>query len=250
MSWPNEPAQQAVHRTVITAPALSATMAILGRHSGARNSGAGTGRFGLAGLALIALLLSACASAPMPTPISHGARSPLIPSPADPVAPAYDASSQPIVLSNQPPSECVPFARTESGVQIYGDAVTWWAQADGRYPRSGHPAEGSVLVLRGWNDETRGHVAVVRSIISERMIRVDHANWLHTGEISLNVPVADVSPDNDWSEVRVWNVPAGAWGGRVYLAQGFVHPIGPIPPPYEPPAALTADPSTGQPPVG
>ena len=120
--------------------------------------------------------------------------------------------------------ECVPYARALSGVQIWGDAVTWWAQAESKYVRSGRPAEGSVLVLRGWNDERRGHVAVVKVILSERMIRVDHANWMHKGEVSINVPVVDVSPANDWSQVRVWHVPGNYWGGRTYEAQGFIHP--------------------------
>ena len=29
--------------------------------------------------------------------------------------------------------QCVPFARAASGIQIYGDAWTWWDQAEGRY---------------------------------------------------------------------------------------------------------------------
>src|SRR3982750_166961 len=31
--------------------------------------------------------------------------------------------------------QCVPFARAASGIQIYGDAWTWWSQAEGRYRR-------------------------------------------------------------------------------------------------------------------
>lgn len=194
-------------------------------------------------LALLALALSACAST-TPAPITYGHTSPLLtsvtPTPrpalppprpsapptlpyADLATPPFDTIEAPVVLADQPYSECVPYARGASGVAIYGDAVTWWAQADGRYPRSSHPAEGSVLVLRGWNDDTRGHVAVVRAILSSRMIEVDHANWLGTGEVSLNVPVIDVSEANDWSEVRVWNIPDNHWGGRVYDAQGFIH---------------------------
>jgi hypothetical protein len=200
-------------------------------------------RLGLIALGLIALGLSACASNPSPAPISYLHAHILPPSAAVRPAPlpidrgllAYETASEPVILANQPPSECVPFARSESGVQIFGDAVTWWVQADGRYARSGHPAEGAVLVLRGWSDDARGHVAVVRAIDSDRMIRVDHANWMHGGEISLNVPVADVSPDNDWSQVRVWNISAGDWGGRVYQTQGFIHPYGGlIPPPGGP----------------
>ena len=29
--------------------------------------------------------------------------------------------------------QCVPFARLMSGIQIFGDAHTWWQQAAGRY---------------------------------------------------------------------------------------------------------------------
>ncbi len=29
---------------------------------------------------------------------------------------------------------------------------------------------------------------------------------------------------NDWSQVRVWHIPGGYWGGRTYEARGFIHP--------------------------
>ena len=32
----------------------------------------------------------------------------------------------------QPYLQCVPYARQVSGIQIYGDAWTWWDQAEGR----------------------------------------------------------------------------------------------------------------------
>ena len=178
---------------------------------------------------LFALFASACAST-RPAPIAYANVRPPAPAAATPstipppLLPSAPDSATPFILTDQPPSECVPYARNISGVQIWGDAVTWWAQADGKYVRSGRPAEGSVLVLRGWNDERRGHVSVVKEIINERMIRVDHANWMRGGEVSINVPVADVSPDNDWSQVRVWHVPGGYWGGRTYQVQGFIHP--------------------------
>lgn len=121
--------------------------------------------------------------------------------------------------------QCVPFAREASGVQIYGNANTWWAQAAGRYPRSNVPAFGSVFVLHGYNTTARGHVAVVTHIDSSRVIRVDQANWLNGGEISRGVPVIDVSPNNDWTEVRIWHIPGGQWGARVYRADGFIHPF-------------------------
>ncbi|WP_395645780.1 CHAP domain-containing protein [Terricaulis sp.] len=171
--------------------------------------------------ALLAAALAACASTP--APISAGGWS--RPRPQAEERLPYDPGAPPRVLSGRAPLQCVPFARTESGIEIYGDANTWWRQAAGRYPRSNSPAPGSVFVMRGYNDPGRGHVAVVVDTVSPRLIRVDHANWLNRGEISVGVPVLDVSPNNDWTEVRVWNVPQAHWGGRVYQADGFIHPF-------------------------
>jgi hypothetical protein len=185
---------------------------------------------------LVAFAFSACSSTPAPIVYANRAPPPAsrTPPPApSPAAPAldltttpFDADTAPRILYDLPASECVPYAREQSGIQIRGDAVTWWERADGLYPRSSRPAEGSVLVLRGWQDDRRGHVSVVKAIVSSRLIRVDHANWLHGGEVSIDVPVIDVSAANDWSEVRVWHIPGGYWGGRTYQAQGFIHPIG------------------------
>ena len=127
----------------------------------------------------------------------------------------------------RPPSsvlQCVPYAREHSHISIYGDAYTWWDQAEGRYARSTAPSEGSVLVLYNYAGSERAHLAVVRSVTDSREIRVDHANWFDDGEIFVNDPVRDVSPDNDWSQVRVYNVRGGAWGGRIYPVQGFIEP--------------------------
>lgn len=118
--------------------------------------------------------------------------------------------------------QCVPFARKESGVEIYGDAHTWWRQANGLYETTAVPEEGGVMVLRGFNTNNRGHVALVREVVSSRLIIVDHANWLNTGEITRNVPVRDVSPNGDWSQVQVWHVPGRHWGSRTYNVQGFI----------------------------
>lgn len=172
-------------------------------------------------LAGVAFAVSACASTP--APISTAAHTGWPGGRGGPVP--YDPASPPRVADYAARLQCVPYARRISGVEIYGDANTWWAQAAGRYPRSSSPAPGSVLVVRGFNTSARGHVAVVREVVSERMIRVDHANWLNGGEISVGVPVMDVSPDNDWSELRVWHIPGGHWGGRVYAAEGFIHPF-------------------------
>lgn len=122
------------------------------------------------------------------------------------------------------PVSCVPFARDLSGINIHGDAYTWWDQADGHYPRSSTPREGAVMVLAGYGGSKRAHVAVVRRRVSAREIRVDHANWLNNGAIFLDDPVADISPDNDWSQVRVWNVETNGWGTHIYDVQGFIGP--------------------------
>ncbi|MDX2235250.1 MAG: CHAP domain-containing protein [Hyphomonadaceae bacterium] len=120
--------------------------------------------------------------------------------------------------------QCVPYARSQSGVEIRGDAVTWWRQAAGKYERVQSPETGSVIVMRGYRNANRGHVAVVRHVLTERSIIIDHANWLASGEVTLNVPVVDVSPKNDWSQVRVWHIPTQTWGLRVYNVQGFILP--------------------------
>ncbi len=124
------------------------------------------------------------------------------------------------------PLKCVVFARDRSGIDIHGDAWTWWEQAQGRYARETTPELGAVLVLNGYAGEKRAHLAVVRDVVSPRLIHVDHANWLNDGRIYLDDPVADVSPANDWSEVRVYNLRDGGWGLRTYAVQGFIAPHG------------------------
>lgn len=135
-----------------------------------------------------------------------------------------DAAYEPVarVTNSRARLQCVPFARRESGVEIYGNANTWWRQAAGRYETTETPSESAVMVLHGYNTNTRGHVAVVKETVSPRLIIVDHANWLNGGEITRDVPVMDVSEAGDWSEVRVWNVPGRHWGGRTYRVQGFI----------------------------
>jgi surface antigen len=120
--------------------------------------------------------------------------------------------------------QCVPYAREESGVALRGNASTWWNQARGMYVRTKKPDSGNVMVMRGYRNPGRGHVAVVREVLSDRSIIVDHANWLNSGEVTLNVPIVDVSPRNDWSQVRVWHIPTQSWGVRVYNVQGFIVP--------------------------
>ena len=117
--------------------------------------------------------------------------------------------------------ECAPFARQVSGIQLYGDAADWWNQAEGRYDRSAEPIEGGVLVFRRSGRLPAGHVSVVARLVSSREIRVTQANWVHR-RITRDEPVVDVSPDNDWSRVRVWWQPSNALGTSVYPTFGFI----------------------------
>ena len=119
--------------------------------------------------------------------------------------------------------ECAPYARQMTGVQLYGDAASWWDQADGRYAKSSEPVPGGVLVLRRSGRLPYGHVAVVRSQLSSREITVDQANWVHH-RVTTGEPVIDVSDANDWSQVRVWWDPANSMGVTTYPAYGFIAP--------------------------
>jgi len=124
--------------------------------------------------------------------------------------------------------QCVPFARSLSGIEIYGDAHSWWDQAEGKYRRGSTPAKGAVLSLPGHGSMRLGHVAVVRKIIDERNILISHANWSpingRRGQIERRVAAQDVSENNDWSEVRIWYAPIGKLGTTAFPVNGFIYP--------------------------
>ncbi len=139
-------------------------------------------------------------------------------------SPPEGAFSSGNVATPDTPLQCVPYVRSHSQVALRGDAYTWWDQAAGRYARTATPSEGSVMVLNAYAGPKRAHLAVVRKVVDAREIRIDHANWLDDGAIYENDPVRDVSPDNDWTQVRVYNLRADAWGAHVYPVQGFIGP--------------------------
>lgn len=120
---------------------------------------------------------------------------------------------------------CVPYVRRVTGMDISGNANVWWAHAAGAYKRGTMPAQGSVLAFRANPRMRLGHVAVVSRVINAREIEVDQANWPGVGGgrggISRNVRVVDVSPNNDWSAVRV-NM-GGSTYGSIYPTYGFIY---------------------------
>lgn len=123
---------------------------------------------------------------------------------------------------------CVEYARIRSGLQIFGDAKYWWNKAADMYARAAQPVADAVMVFAGSKRIRHGHVAVVTAVLGPREIKVDHANWQNHGEIDLNMPVLDVSKDNDWSKVRVWDPRSGQYGARVYAISGFIERTAPI----------------------
>ncbi len=122
--------------------------------------------------------------------------------------------------------ECVPYARRVSGIDLTGDAYLWWGEAAGRYERGQIPAPGSVLSFTSNRRMRLGHVAVVTEVVNRREILVTQANWagpgFYRGGISSNIAVIDVSPDNDWTAVRVALGHSSNYGS-VYPTHGFIY---------------------------
>lgn len=123
--------------------------------------------------------------------------------------------------------QCVPYARTVSGIQIYGDAHTWWGQAAGKYARGERPKVGAVMAFKPHGRMELGHVAAVSRIVDSRTVLLRHANWSlingTRGQIENDVRAVDVSEDNDWSKVRVWFAPIQGIGGTAWPVQGFIY---------------------------
>ncbi len=120
--------------------------------------------------------------------------------------------------------QCVTYARHVSDFEIRGNAHTWWSQAEGLHERGSTPEAGSVMVLRPHGRMRLGHVAYVREVVNNRQIRLNHANWSRRGMVESNVLAEDVSPNNDWSIVKVWHTPTGQLGITRYPVYGFIYP--------------------------
>jgi hypothetical protein len=120
---------------------------------------------------------------------------------------------------------CVPFARSDSGISVGGNAWQWWDNAAGVYARGSIPEPGSVLSFRANGRMRLGHVAVVTRVINPREVEIEHANWSEVGMrggVTRNVPVVDVSQANDWTAVRVGLGEIGRFGS-IYPTYGFIY---------------------------
>lgn len=143
------------------------------------------------------------------------------------IAAALAISSVATTAHSEGALQCAQFARLFSGIEIFGDAATWWKQAIGKYARGFTPETGSVLVFKPTGIMSKGHVAVVSHVLTDRIIQVTHANWSpidgHRGQVEQDVTVVDVSPTGDWSQVKVWYDPTRDLGGTVYPTYGFIY---------------------------
>ena len=120
--------------------------------------------------------------------------------------------------------QCAPHARQISGIQLFGRAADWWQQAEGQYDRGQQPRVGAVLSFSSSRSMPAGHVAMVSRVVSGREVLLTHANWSYRGGIEHDVRAVDVSPNNDWSDVKVWYGPIGNLGKRSNAARGFIYP--------------------------
>lgn len=122
---------------------------------------------------------------------------------------------------------CVPYARQVTGMTISGNGGQWWYNAAGLYARGHRPEVGSIMAFPGSGGMRAGHVAVVERVVSPREVLINHANWggpgIRRGSIMRGVSVIDVSPSNDWTQVRVQVGHSSDAYGRVYPVSGFIH---------------------------
>src|SRR3546814_7709184 len=81
-----------------------------------------------------------------------------------------------------------------------------------------------VLAFRSSRAMRAGHVAMVSKVLSNREVLLNHANWSYRGGVEQDALAVDVSPEGDWSEVRVWYGPSGQLGIRSNPAYGFIYP--------------------------
>lgn len=149
--------------------------------------------------------------------------------------PARAAASDDFELRDEAPPgnpairylQCVPYARDVSGIRIFGDAHTWWGQAEGKYARGNQPKVGAVMSFKAFGGSRLGHVAAVSRIIDARTVLIRHANWSpingRRGQIEDDVRAVDVSEANDWSEVRVWFAPIQGLGTTHWPLNGFIY---------------------------
>jgi surface antigen len=126
------------------------------------------------------------------------------------------------------PINCVQFVERTTQMALHGNAWQWWESAADQYARGRQPRPKAVMVFAKGGRLRFGHLAIVTSQLDRRTVLVDHANWSPSGgrrgRIEYAVRIVDVSPANDWSQVRVWYGPTSDIGQTIYAVHGFVYP--------------------------
>ncbi len=122
--------------------------------------------------------------------------------------------------------QCAPYARLITPILLRGNAWTWWKKADGQYARGNEPKIGAVMVFKRTKQMPLGHVAVVRRVINDREVWIEHANWARqgtraAGRVTAGDRMVDLSKNNDWSDVRI--VHNGNNSGRANPTYGFIY---------------------------
>lgn len=136
--------------------------------------------------------------------------------------------------------QCVAYARQIGEVQLSGNGRDWWGNAAGVYARGARPQAGAVLAFKASSAMPYGHVAVVKKVVDDRHILIDHANWSGPGLVERGVEVVDISPAGDWSQVRVWYGKTRSLGLRPSPTFGFIYP-GAVPAGSAPTVTARAD---------
>ena len=127
--------------------------------------------------------------------------------------------------------QCVTFARMYSGIQLFGNAATWWNQAVGKYTRGNAPQAGAVLVFKAIGSMRAGHVATVSQVVSDRIIKVTHANWSSRGEDQKGQPISAASGADERADLIAASalISLASIAGAV-TADAVASPLGALPP--------------------
>jgi hypothetical protein len=138
--------------------------------------------------------------------------------------------------------QCVPYARQASGIQLYGDARTWWSQAAGRYGRGNTPRVGAVMAFRPYGKMVLGHVAMVSRVVDLRRVLLRHANWSpingRRGQVEQDVMAVDVSRPGTGARCACGSIPSRSWAARIGQCRALSIRVAPWPPCTDwPPAA-------------
>src|SRR3546814_12961734 len=101
--------------------------------------------------------------------------------------------------------QCVTYARKISGIDIHGNANTWWGKAKGHYERGHEPREGAVLAFAPPGKMRPGHVAMVSNTLSDRVVLPTHPHWSRPAPVATEHPPLPVTPAGDSSGAKVWS---------------------------------------------